>query len=468
MFTWLVLFTGVTTLVLPCRAGGNWFHVLLLVTLLFAATLATMVAGFQNASLVLQSWGLILIWLVLRPRDAKQLERAILYAFWWFALWHFQFVHGDFRAYLTGAERLAKGEAPWGIGQPYLYPPFFAQVLLFADRLLFMVGVADSAAGTLWLYRTGQWVAIVCVCESLAKFVPFRVAFLLPLVVEPFWSTLWHTQVTLWVLALMLGAVHATSLVGGLLASFAIHLKLYGVVILAIWLLVARWMHLLWGILLSLGLGVVSFFLISDAPLWWQWLQQTGGLLGQRGGLRLPGLYTLLSWLGHGELFEIARAVLVGVVGVLAAANEYRWRKVAFLPPEERSFRHLAVWLAVATLCSPFAWHHVYVLLLPLLALLLSAFPIHPWKWFVVIAVAFPAGDVDYAPLSLARTLGALVGIVGLYLGWLPHPRPLARAVLHHALEYLRQPVRQESDSVSSARSEGAKALVGSSGESTE
>ncbi len=224
-------------------------------------------------------------------------------------------------------------------------------------------------------------------------------------------------------------------------------------------------MHLFWGIVPSLGLGVVSCFFISDAPLWSQWIQQTTALLGQREGLRLPGLYTLLFWLGHRELFEIARAVLLGVVGVLAAANEYRWRKVAFLPPEERSFRHLAVGLAVATLCSPFAWHHLYVLLLPLLALLLSAFPIHPWKWFVFIAVAFPAGDVEYAPLSLARTLGALVGVVGLYVAWLPQPRPLARAVFHHTSEYLRQPGGQESDSVSSARSEDTETLAAPSGE---
>ncbi len=109
---------GTRHLCFPVAAGENWVQILLLVVLLFGATLVTMVAELRNAPMVLQSCGLILIWVVLRPRDAKQLERAVLYAFWWFVLWHFHFTHGDFRAYL-GAERLAKGEAPWGVGQPY-------------------------------------------------------------------------------------------------------------------------------------------------------------------------------------------------------------------------------------------------------------------------------------------------------------------------------------------------------------
>ncbi|GIW44283.1 MAG: hypothetical protein KatS3mg077_1565 [Candidatus Binatia bacterium] len=406
---------------------------LLLLTTLFAVALE------RNAALLLQTYGCLAIGAFFWPRSASEIFRPLVYSSWWFVLWHFQWVHPDFHAYMTGAGRIAQGLAPWGPGVPYLYPPLLAQVLFGLTRLFEALGSSDPSTSVLWLYRTAQWVALVVFCEKLALFVPLGLALLLPLAFEPLWSTLWHTQVTIWIGSLLLAAISSPAWLGALCAGVAIHLKLYGAVILVVWALAGQWRRLVAGGAATVLIAVVSFQLLPPSPLWSQWWAQLSAVTVQRGGLRLPGLFGVLGWLGNETLFGPTRALLLLWVTLLGVSAEYRWRKVQALGDNLRCFRHLTVWMAAAVVFSPFAWHHVFFLTLPLLAALLARDGLPHVAWPLFLSIGMVAGEVDVPALSYLRGIGTAVAVSVGYTAWLPNPLPLMRAVWTDVRAYIRE-----------------------------
>ena len=70
-----------------------------------------------RAAQMLQCAGAILIatcFMSAAIRSApEELLRALLYLVWWNILWKFQFVHGDYYAYVRGAGAMASGGNPW-------------------------------------------------------------------------------------------------------------------------------------------------------------------------------------------------------------------------------------------------------------------------------------------------------------------------------------------------------------------
>jgi hypothetical protein len=372
----------------------------------------------------------------------------------------------DYDCYEYAGRALLAGLDPYERGLIYLYPPLTAQLFALAHAGVEwgrgLVGLSpdpEAAWGTLfYLYQCAQLGLVGLACALLVRFArgagfgapsAHWLAAGLLVLDHALLRTLRHGQINLWILDLsLLGVLLARSrpLLSGVAIAFAVHLKLYPLLLLVPLALDRSWRAAAWTLAALAAIALASTGFGRDLALWEAWLGFVSS--GVRGEIafRNSGLHSLFF-----NLFRFAGASpggsgRGGVDAAVAAASlalgawflvrvarrtregharalEGRARALAgdaAAPPGAAALGNAADALAFALLLSPSVWEHHYVLALPLAVwAVATGMARHPAgvALGIFLVLALPSADVFL--LGHHRMAGTLL------LLWLTPPGSL-------------------------------------------
>lgn len=349
------------------------------------------------------------------------LSKYFLYVVYWNIIWTFRFRHGDFDCYLRSVDQLLLGENIWKTRE-YLYPPLLTELLLGLKKIFLYFNFNDWKLATFWIYLTFQWIGIYYFLEAIGKLLKTSnpLIFILPLFLEPFWSTLQHSQLTLWMMPIIFGAcaLYSFPMIAGLCIAIGINLKIYPIIIFAIWLITMRFKHLFWGIFFTILIAFITFYVIPEKQILTDWLLTSKDtIFTNNSGIRVHNFYNLIFQTFDGfsveknvssSIAKYAKIFLTIIFSVIILIREKRWRKGS-IPVEVRITIHCAYAILMATLLSPIAWHHHYILALPLITLLLFYKKNLTLTLILISIICIILGQLDIFPIFHFRTISSLL-----------------------------------------------------------
>jgi hypothetical protein len=350
-------------------------------------------------------------------------------------MWDYRPRHGDYLCYIKGACALMEGEDPYS-DTGYIYPPLLAQCLAALFRLTKFLPSIDEDP---WLYVHLFYNQFILINIFVLSFLIFLyvvrfegdhtaailMALGLVLINNPLISTVQHSQITIFILVLILGAFllgDRKPIIAGLLAAICLHLKIYSLILLPIWILAKNYKATAAFLLLAVGLWFTCPDLQRD------YISVLNSIRGPSDSYRVISIFSFLIASFHAvtdlthinfdvrfwahtiargaTLFFLARVVL----------RELNWRRnrralTTFgRERESLSAANFADLCGIMVIASPMAWHHHYVLIIPLLAWYLVNY-----ETFVdtraLIAILLIVGlpyNFDLYPINYVRLFGAV------------------------------------------------------------
>jgi hypothetical protein len=308
----------------------------------------------------------------------------------------------DYDCYEYAGRALLLGENPYRVGLTYLYPPLTAQLLALAQRAGAALASAFGAApdaDAIWsrifyLYQCAQFGLVLALhalgVRLVQRFGAERAAAhalvaLLLIVDNPLLRTLRHGQLNLFVLdaalLALLAAARRPALAGAALA-FAIHAKLYPIVLLLPLAAARQRRAVAWCAAFGAAVALLQTDFGRDATLWWQFADfyrshYPGEIAYRNNSAHSLVWNTLRLGFGaqpselRGPVAAISSATSLAVLGWLALRVRARLRRTPGQPPasEAAALFAGADALALSLFVSQSVWEHHFVFALPLYAI---------------------------------------------------------------------------------------------------
>lgn len=342
----------------------------------------------------------------------------------------------DYLCYENAAQAILENQNPYTDTPErcYLYPPLLAQTLAVAWQGVQPFSFpAPHWHVVFYLYQCGQFFLILAafwLCYRLALkigFWPVPAALLITALFvlnNPLVRTLRHNQLNLWMLGLILAGMlwlPRRPLWAGLAVALAIHLKLFAVVLLPIWLLKKQWRGLVAAgggllLLLLVQTGWGRYWIVWEQFITYYNAQPLNRFIRFRNNSLRSVVFNTLRTMQLGldrELTQTIGTVVVFILTLLVALwLLYRFwqREQGSLTREMQMIGHSLDGLAFVLIAAPITWEHHYVLALPLLVWGFAQRGREAFWWMVAAAflmVGIPTFDVF--PLSFHQLAGLLL-----------------------------------------------------------
>jgi alpha-1,2-mannosyltransferase len=356
----------------------------------------------------------------------------------------------DYSCYENAAMAIVQGNTPYA-DEAYLYPPFTAQVMALAYRMLEPVVTAlpmsnGPEAGwfyLFYLYQCAQYLLLLAafvLCrrfvrrlgvDNLTASVMVAAVFLLN---NPLVRTLKHHQVNLWILDFMLLAVLFLSnraWISGLAVAIAAHIKLYPLILLLPWTMMKKWKAAVWSVIGVVGIALIQTGWGSNWELYRQYMAFSQKL-HLRVEFRDNGIYGIVynTYKMLGQIFKFdvqGQNLTVNLVAWVLTVVVIAWFAIRFMrreaafkscltgssaisPDTIRSFGHFTDSLALMLMISPIVWEHHYVLAVPIILWALAMCGRKkPWITALAALLILGVPTFDVYPFSYHRLAGLII-----------------------------------------------------------
>jgi len=347
----------------------------------------------------------------------------------------------DYDCYATAAQNIISGINPYE-NSSYVYPPFLSIVL---SRLHILTGTKELSFMIYQYFQLLMLAALIWQIRVLLpllglKPIPSAILLIACILLNiPLWRTLHYSQVNLILLNIILFVMlngKRSPLLSGFILAIGIHVKLYPLLLLPVWIIKGRFLHIL-SSLLFVVLGILGMFYFYPGIL----QQFYEFILHFPAGVRLRdnSIHSILYNLFHitglrnglSEARFIAYIQSLYLISLISVLIFFAYRTLARVYPEYtvsvnetpeikqiQYFQLFADICACMLLVSPMVWEHHYVLALPLILICLageSGKSFRPVPWIGAgLILLIPVNDIFI--LSLNRIAGLML------LLWYTHP----------------------------------------------
>jgi hypothetical protein len=360
----------------------------------------------------------------------------------------------DWQAYERAFIQIYKGMNPYENYTDYkwyLYPPPFAQILLFIKNLIewsmkflgVKVNSNISIGSVYYFYTAAQIINIYAIFILLVRFARINrigkiSAYILSLsfllLFNPMWDTFYYNQVDCFVLycllfALCYGTRH--TMTSAMAIAIGIMIKIYPAAILAYWGVMRRWRLFILGVCMLLILFLMSFYSHNGRFLWESFVDNTLNFP------KYPDLYnnslysfyynTMDIFGGKKQLANILWQLTSLFIGFLflfrLIQREFLWKKfntrsrfpsvlVDRLQYRYRYCGHIVDAIILSLLVSPTIWPHHLVLSIPVLIWSYQCFCSEKSHWYLAIALCIMIPRITIYPISYHRIASLFILVI--------------------------------------------------------
>ena len=356
----------------------------------------------------------------------------------------------DYEQYETAFRAIAINENPY-LSTRYLYPPFFAQVMVFfynVGKWIFpLLGMALKES-SLWMFVFYIHQSTLLFALLSAYYLSLRFAELLGLKPlkgilfvsglflfnVPLLRTIIYNQVNFYILVSILLTITILArrpFISGIAIAVGGLIKLYPFALVAPLVVTKKWKVLAGVLVGAAGIVAVQNGFFRDLTLWKQfilfytsfpmeresaWFRNSSILSFMRNSLDFIGAPA--GWLT--PIFGLAALIILGWIGLrfiqrerLYASSNKADSTLTADTTSHRNIGHLIDFSVISLLIAPSAWEHHYVIAIPLAiwAFALSGRKV-PWLLTIGLISVFLLPTFNVYPFSYLRMAGVILLLV--------------------------------------------------------